>query len=162
MAIKRFIAIVVTSVACLGFGGVAVQASAPVSGSGTFQITFVPASVETADGNTFITFNFVETTTGFLAGTRVGQGSLVIHPDGPVNARDSGIFTGTLGGSAPGTAFGHVEVSGTFSASTGLLEVSAGTGGLTGAHAQFVASGHAIGTTSLAGTYIGQAQFSAS
>jgi len=158
LVIKRLVAIVFTSVACLCVGGIGAQAATPMSGSGTFQVTFVPVSVETADGNTFIRFNFVETTTGLLAGTRVGQGSLVIHPDGTLTARDSGIFTGTLGGSAPGTAIGNVEVSGTFSASMGQLEVSDGTGGLTDAQAKLVASGHAVGPTSLAGTYTGQAQ----
>lgn len=155
---KRIIAILTASVAFLGVGGTVAEAAAPVSGSGDFQVTFVPTGVETADGNTFITFTVVETFTGFLDGTRVGQGSLVVHPDGNLTARDSGIFKGTIAGSAPGTLTMNVEVSGSFSAATGQGQAGDGTGGLTDVVVNLVAHGHAVGPTSLAGNYVAQVQ----
>jgi hypothetical protein len=159
LAIKRFVAIVVASVACLSFGGIAAQASTPVSGSGTFQVTFVPTGVETAGGNTFLTFTFTEKSSGFLTGTRVGEGSLVIHPDGTLNARGSGVFTGTVAGSAPGTAIFTSEVAGTFSATSGELLAGDGTEGLAGLQGTAVFTGSATGPTTLAGTYTAQVQF---
>ena len=159
MPIRTLISILAAGLACLCMGGTSAAAAAPLSGSGTFQVTFVPTGVQTADGNTFLTFTFVETSTGFLAGTRVGQGSLVIHPDGTLTARTEGLFTGTIGESAPGTVNLKGEVSGSFAAATGQVQASDGAGGLTGVLAKFVYSGHATGPTSLAGTLTGQAQF---
>lgn len=159
MIFKTFIAILAASIACLCLGGVSAAAAGPASGSGTFQVTFVPTGVKTADGNTFLTFTFIETSTGFLAGTRVGDGSLVIHPDGTLTAQTSGLFTGTMAGSAPGTVLLKGEVSGSFSAATGQVQASDGTDGLAGVQAKLVYSGHATGPTSLAGTLVGQAIF---
>ena len=158
MATKRSLALIAAIVACLCVGGTAAEAAVPMSGSGDFQVLFVPTGVETADGNTFMTFTFVETFTGFLDGTRIGQGSLVIHPDGNLTARDVGPFTGTIAGSAPGTVMIEAEVSGSFSAATAQVQAGDGTGGLSGVMAKVVAHGHAVGPTSLAGTYTAQAQ----
>lgn len=159
MRIKRALALIAASLACLCLGGTAAEAAAPASGSGAFEITFVPNSVETAGGNTFMTFTFVENFSGFLAGTRVGQGELVVHPDGNLTATGSGVFTGTIAGSAPGTVMFKDEVSGSFSASSARVQSGDGTSGLSGIVAEVFASGHAVGTTSLAGTYVGRAQF---
>lgn len=159
MLVRKFVATLAATLACLCFGSIAAQASEPVSGSGSSQVTLVPVAAETADGNTFITYTYVETFTGFLAGVRVGKGSLVIHPDGTLNAHASGTFTGTIAGSAPGTAILKVEVSGTFSAAVAQVLVSDGTGGLAGVQGNLVDHGSATGPTSFAGTYSGQVMF---
>jgi hypothetical protein len=160
LAIKRILAIVTTSIACLGFGGIAAQASTPVSGSGTFQITFVPIVERTADGNTLIDYTFVENTVGIVDGTRIGSGELVIHADGSFNTENSGIFTGSMAGKS-GTAEGTYRGSGTFASAGGNLSVTQGTDGLAGVHAEGMDSGSAIGPTTFAGTISFRVNFSA-
>jgi hypothetical protein len=160
LAIKRILAIVTTSIACLGFGGIAAQASTPVSGSGTFQITFVPIVERTADGNTLIDYTFVENTVGIVDGTRIGSGELVIHADGSFNTENSGIFTGSMAGKS-GTAEGTYRGSGTFASAGGNLSVTQGTDGLAGVHAEGMDSGSAIGPTTFAGTISFKVNFSA-
>jgi hypothetical protein len=157
---KRIFAIVTAAIALFCSGAVA-QASTPVSGGGTFQITLTPVASRTVDGDTFIAFTFRETITGLYSGTRVGQGSLVVHPDGTLTAHDSGVFAGTVAGSAAGTAILNVEGSGTFTALTAQVQASDGTGGLAGIHGQAFVTGHAISSTTLAGAYTGRAQFGA-
>ena len=140
MVIKRILAIVTTSIACLCLGGASVQAAAPVSGSGTFQVTFVPTGIETADGNTIIDYTFVENTVGIVDGTRIGSGELVIHADGSFNTANSGIFTGSTAG--------------------GNLTVTHGSDGLAGVHAEGKDSGSATGPTTFAGTISFKVNFS--
>jgi hypothetical protein len=158
---KRIVAIVAATVAVFCLGGIGAAASTPVPGSGHFRITLTPVGSRTADGNTFIAFTFEETIDGLYSGRRVGAGSLVIHPDGTVTARDSGVFTGSVAGSSPGTAILNVEGAGTFAALTAQVQASDGTGGLTGIHSQAFVTGSAVGPTTLAGTYVGRAQFGA-
>ena len=160
MAIKRIIAIVTTCVASLSFGGIVAQASAPVSGSGTFTISFVPVVERTADGNTMLDYTFVESTVGIVDGTRIGSGELVIHADGSFNTANSGIFSGSIAGKS-GTAEGSYRGSGTFASAGGNLTVTHGTDGLAGVHAEGKDSGSATGSTTLAGTISFKVNFSA-
>ncbi len=159
MVIKRILAIVTTSIACLCLGGASVQAAAPVSGSGTFQVTFVPTGIETADGNTIIDYTFVENTVGIVDGTRIGSGELVIHADGSFNTANSGIFTGSIAGKS-GTAEGSYSGSGTFASAGGNLTVTHGSDGLAGVHAEGKDSGSATGPTTFAGTISFKVNFS--
>ncbi len=140
--------------ASLALLGPAVNASTRGPATGAWTITITSESVSTADGNTIIAFTFDETITGTLAGTRVGLGQLVIHPDGTLNAHDQGTFTGTVGGMA-GSAATTAEASGTISALTGHVVVGDGAGGLTGVHGNFFIVGSATGPSRLAGTYTG-------
>jgi hypothetical protein len=158
---RRIIAIVAAAIAFSCFGGTVAQASTPVSGSGTFLITLTPTSSRTADGNTFIDFTFHETIRGLYSGTRVGQGTFVLHADGTATARDSGVFTGSVAGSAPGTAILSVEAAGTFTALTAQVIATDGTAGLAGVHGQAFVTGTATSPTTFAGTYTGRAQFGA-
>jgi hypothetical protein len=133
----------------------AAYAAAATPASGGFVANLSPVGSRSADGNTFITFTFVETFQGTLAGTRVGSGQLVIHPDGTINVRDSGLFTGSIAG-ASGTAILSASVSGTFGSVTGNFVVTNGTDGLAGVHAEGTAAGGATGPATFAGTYSGQ------
>jgi len=158
---RRILTTAAAAIALLCLGGTTAMASTPVSGAGTFQLTLAPVSTRSVDGNTFINFTFHETISGSWSGTRVGHGDLVIHPDGTVNVSDSGVFTGTVAGSAPGTAILSAEASGTFSAVSAQGVIGDGTAGLTGVHGQAFVTGAATGPTSFAGTYTGRAQFGA-
>src|SRR5712692_1479349 len=109
--------------------------SPPIQANGT--ATFIPGSVintTTADGNTIITYNFVEVDTGTFVGTRVGVERDVIHPDGTATFHGVGTFTGTVDGRA-GTA--TLIAQGTYSVivcgpgtTSGSFVFMAGTGGL--------------------------------
>jgi len=136
-----------------------VAASAPVPASGSFQATLTPVAVRTAAGNTFIDFAFVETFQGTLAGVRNGTGSLIVHPDGTLNAEDSGLFAGSIDG-AMGTAAIRVSITGTFAAVTANFDIGSGTAGLAGVHSEGTAAGAATGPTGFSGTYAGQVDFS--
>jgi hypothetical protein len=139
----------------------AANAAAPTPASGSFAATISPVGTQMADGNTFITFTFVEEFEGTLTGTRVGTGRLVVHPDGTVNARDSGLFTGSIGGRS-GTAVLSASISGTFAAFAANFVVTDGTGDLSGIHVEGTAAGAATGPVSFAGTYSGQLNSSGS
>jgi hypothetical protein len=138
-----------------------VAASTPIPATGTFSITITPQTVSFDGGNTFISYSLLETITGTVSGTRVGAGTLVVHPDGTFDAQDSGIFTGTIDGVA-GTANLAVTATGIFGVSvTGQALATAGAGGLTGAQSLVHFNGAATSPVSFAGTYSGQAQFGA-
>lgn len=160
MTIKRIIAILAASVACVCVGGISVEAATPMTGAGTFTISFAPVVERTADGNTFIDYTFVENTVGIVTGTRIGSGELVIHADGTLNTQNTGIFTGTMAGKS-GTAEMEFWGSGTFALAGGNFTVTHGTGGLDGVHAQGNDSGSATGPTSFAGTNEFKVNFSA-
>ena len=128
--------------------------------SGTEATTLSPVSTRAADGNTFIGFTLAESWQGTFAGTRVGSGSVVIHPDGSIDAQSSGIFTGTIAGRS-GTAVMRFHVSGTFAAATVIFTVTDGTGGLTGVHGEGTEAVSATGPLSVAGTYSAVVHFSA-
>ena len=136
-------------------------ASTPSPLNGTFSATIAPVASRSADGNTFISFTFNEIFTGTISGTRVGEGTLVVHPDGTFNARDAGLFTGTIGG-APGTATLAGDITGVFGFSLeARFVVSDGAGGLAGVHAEGSAAGSPTGPLSFAGTYSGLVESSA-
>ena len=160
MAIKRILAIVVTSVASLCFGGIAAQASTPVSGTDTFTISFVPGVELTADGNTIFDYTFVENDVGIVAGTRIGSGELIVHADGSFNTANSGIFTGSIAGRS-GTAEASFFGSGTFASAGGTYIVTHGTDGLVGVQAEGKVSGSATGPTTFVGTNEFKVNFSA-
>jgi hypothetical protein len=130
-------------------------AAAPTPASGSFAATISPVGTRSADGNTIISFTFVETFQGTLTGTRVGSGRLLIHPDGTINARVNGLFTGSIGG-ASGSAILNSSVSGTLSAFAANFVVTGGEDGLAGVHIEGTAAGAATGPATFAGTYSGQ------
>ena len=155
--IRRFVSVglvVFASVAAVA-SAPAAYAAAPTPASGTFAATISPVGARSADSNTFIDFAFVEDFQGTLTGTRVGTGLLVIHPDGTLNFRVSGRFTGSIGG-ASGTAILTDSGSGTFAALTSNYVVTDGTGRLAGVHVEGSAAGAATGPVSFAGSYSGQ------
>jgi|SRR5919109_65501 hypothetical protein len=137
-----------------------VHANEQIQASGIDAITLSPVSTRLADGNTFIDFTYVESWQGTIEGTRVGTGSVVIHPDGSVNAQVSGVFTGTIAGRS-GTAAIRFSVSGTFASAVGIFTVTDGTGGLAGVHGQGTDAGAATGPTTFGATYSAKVHFSA-
>jgi len=136
--------------------GPTVSASTAMPLSGTFRATIAPVGSRSADGNTIISFTFMETFTGTMSGTRVGAGTLLVHPDGTLDVRDAGLFTGTIG-AASGTATITGVGAGVFASFAGRFRVSEGSGGLAGLHASGSFKGSATGPVSFAGTYSGQA-----
>lgn len=159
--LRRSIATVALATAFLFAGGAGVQASIPTSGSGTFLLVATFGAPTTAGGNTFIPFTFKETITGIFTGVRIGTGTFVLHPDGTLDAHDSGVFTGTVAGSAPGTAILSVEASGTLAAISAQGQASDGTGGLVGIHGQAFVTGSAVSANAFGGAYTARAQFGA-
>jgi len=130
----------------------------PASGSSANVLT--PVSIRVADDNTFIDYTYVERWQGTIDGTRVGSGSLVIHPDGSVNAQASGVFTGTIAGRS-GTALLRISVSGTLVSAAGNFSMTDGTGGLAGVHAEGTDAAFPTGPTSFGATYSAVVHFSA-
>src|SRR5260370_24908089 len=100
-----------------------VYAEETVPASGTEATTLSPVSTRAADGNTFIGFTLAESWQGTFAGPRVGSGSVVIHPDGSIDAQSSGIFTGTIAGRS-GTAVVRFPLSGGFFVATVIFTVT--------------------------------------
>jgi len=135
---------------------------APVPVSGTFSNTLSPVSVRQVDGNTVTDFTFHEQLSGSIAGTRVGTGTLVVHPDGTLTVEDVGVFTGTVAG-RPGSVNAEVRGRGTFASliATARFESGSGTGGLRGLRGPVKVTGAATGPTTLAGSYEGQGRFEA-
>lgn len=78
------------------------SATTPTTVSGSFIASFTVLTITVSGGNTIITVTETATLSGFFTGTRIAQGSEIIHPDGTFNAHDTGIFTGTVNG-LPGT-----------------------------------------------------------
>jgi hypothetical protein len=131
-------------------------ASTSRSASGTFDITISPTGSRVDDGNTIISFTFLhETFTGTLTGTRDGSGTLVVHPDGTLSARTSGLFTGTIGG-ASGTATFSDTAAGVASSIAGRFRTSEGSGALENVTVSGSLKGHATSAVSFAGTYAGK------
>jgi hypothetical protein len=99
--------------------------------------------------------------TGTYSGTSVGGVVLVRHPDGTFIARATETFTGTIAGSAMGTATDRLVCASTVAgAVTCVFLTDHGEGGLTGLHAQLVLT-HAAGATFGAFTYAGLVWFTA-
>ncbi len=135
---------------------------APVPVTGTFLFTFKPGSARQTDGNTVTDFTFHEQLSGSIAGTRVGTGALVVHPDGTVTVEDTGRFTGTVAGMR-GSVNADLRGEGTFASFTASarFDGSSGTGGLKGLRGTVRVTGAATGPTTLAGSYEGQVRFQA-
>src|SRR5256714_15346054 len=81
------------SIVLLAFVPVLAVALAPTAiaaeatpASGSLIANRSPVGSRTADGNTTITFTFVETFQGTITGVRVGTGRLGIHPRGTSTA----------------------------------------------------------------------------
>jgi len=134
-------------------------AEEPGQANGTVTVSFSPTSVRTADGNTFIEYTFAAYFLGAFEGTRIGSGSLVIHPDGSFNTANSGTFTGAIDG-VSGTALMRESGGGTFGSFHANISVAHGTGSLSGVHGEGTDAGSATGPTSLAGTYSIKVHFS--
>ena len=128
------------------------HASTAITGKGTFLLTITSQTV-IASG--VVSFTFSELISGDVAGTRVGSGILIVHPDGTFVGVDSGTFTGSVAGIS-GTAKIPVIASGTFGGSftaTGVL--CCGTGLLEGVSGIVSITGAFTSATTLAGTYSG-------
>jgi len=128
------------------------HATTPITVTGTFTASFTVLSVTSSDGNTIIRVTEIATLSGFFTGTRIAQGSEVIHPDGTFNAYDTGIFTGTANGVA-GTLVITGESNGIGGTGSGDFIVGQGADGLSGVHAQGPFQFTATGPTSTTGTY---------
>ena len=146
---RRIAGLVAMVMAAAGLAGstLTAYADAPVQGTGSSTISFVPMVERIADGNTFVDYTFTEKLVGIVDGTRVGTGEAVFHPDGTFNTQNTGLFTGAIAGKS-GTAEMDFRGSGTFASAGGNYVVTAGTGGLAGVHAQGTDSGFATGATS--------------
>lgn len=156
---KRLVLIFAIPLVLAALGPTA-YASASTPATGTFNNNITPQKVTSHHGDTVIAFTFLETITGTLSGTRVGSGTLVIHPDGSLSVHNSGTFTGTIAGRV-GSATLHAQASGTFAAVEGRWWITDGAGGLEGAHAHGRLAGSATGPTSFAGTYSGEVELDA-
>ena len=128
------------------------HASSPITASGTFTASFTVLSVTTAGGNTIITVNETATLTGSFVGTRIAQGSEIIHPDGSFIASDTGTFTGTLNGE-PGTLVITGHSTGVGGTGAGGFVVNNGAGALEDIHGYGPFQFTATGPTSTTGTY---------
>ncbi len=128
------------------------NATTPTTVSGSFTASFNVLTITVSGGNTIITVAETASLSGFFTGTRIAQGSEIIHPDGTFNAHDTGIFTGTINGMS-GTLVINGESSGIGITGAGNFTVGQGTQGLTGVHAQGPFQFTATGPTTTAGTY---------
>src|SRR3990172_7317924 len=74
-------------------------ASPPVRGWGSYTVTGAAVTgVRLADGNVFVTETEYADATGTLTGTFAHDLVVAIHPDGSLNFRGTGTFTGTVDG----------------------------------------------------------------
>jgi len=97
---------------------------------------------------------------GSVSGTRVGRGTLVIHPDGTLNVKDTGFLTGTMAGIS-GSVNLEAWAEGTLASLVGSVTVypQTGTGGFTGLQGVVKVTGAATGPATLSGSYEGQVHF---
>jgi len=128
------------------------HATPPTTATGTFTASFTVLTVTTAGENTIITVNETATLTGSFVGTRIAQGSEIIHPDGSFVAMDTGTFTGTLNG-VPGTLVITGHSTGTGATGAGSFVVNQATSALTDMHGFGPFEFSATGPTSTTGTY---------
>jgi hypothetical protein len=105
------------------------RATISVAGNATLTNT---TTTHDYDGNTIVYFIFAASRTGDMVGPAVGSGMLTIHSDGTANGMDTGTFTGTLLGSAPGTIQFAGRQSGNTTHLAGHIVLFHGTGGLAG------------------------------
>src|SRR2546423_2421039 len=91
------------SIVLLAFVPVLAVALAPTAiaaeatpASGSFIANLSPVGSRSADGNTIVTFTFVETFQGTITGLRAGTGRLRIHPHGTITVRDLAFLTRSI------------------------------------------------------------------
>ena len=132
-----------------------VSAESQTPATGTFAARTSPVAIRSAAGNTIIDFTLVEQFTGTMSGTRVGSGTLIIHPDGSVNVRATGVLTGSIAG-VSGTVVLDANGCGTLSSIAINWVVSHGSGGLARYHGEGAGVGAATGPATLAGSYSGE------
>src|SRR2546422_3911081 len=149
---KKMKTILLLAFALLTFLTPFAHASPPRTATGTFTASFTVLSVAAAGGNTIITVNETATLAGSFVGTRIAQGSEIIHPDGSFIASDTGTFTGTLDG-APGSLVVTGHSTGGGGTGAGGFVVNNGTGGLEDVHGFGPFQFTATGPTSTTGTY---------
>jgi len=134
-------------------------ASTSIPTTGTFVFRSTPQkAILTHDGTELVFFTFIQNITGAYSGTRVGTGTLAIHPDGTIKNIDTGTFTGTIAGKE-GTATITARCSGTLASFTCTFVATDGHGRLEGVHGKGRSAGHAISPTTSVGTYSGQVHF---
>jgi hypothetical protein len=69
------------------------QAGKPEPASGGFNPCFNITNIQQAGPNTIITFSVTVTFTGTFTGSSIGTERDVIHPDGSITFKGSGVFT---------------------------------------------------------------------
>ena len=128
------------------------SASTIETAEGSFTSSVGVTRLEHVGGNTIVYGPEVQHLSGAFEGTRVATGVMVIHADGSFEARDKGIFTGTVDGRS-----GTVEIDGTSdgvgSSGSGQLVIGRGTGDLAGLHAQGTFAPRFTSLTAGVGTY---------
>jgi hypothetical protein len=128
------------------------SASTVETANGSFTSSVGVTKLEHVGGNTIVYGPEVQHLTGAFVGTRVASGVMVIHADGSFEARDKGVFTGTVDGRS-----GTVEIDGTSrgvgSSGSGQLVIGAGSGDLAGLHAEGTFAPRFTSLTTGVGTY---------
>jgi hypothetical protein len=111
-------------------------------------------------GNTTLSGPEVQHLTGTLNGTRVATGVMIVHADGSFEARDEGVFTGTIDGRSGTVAIDGVS-KGIGNSGTGRLVFGHGTGSLSGLHGEGVFAPTFTSLTTAVGTYSADIHFEA-
>jgi hypothetical protein len=128
--------------------------------SGTFGLGLSLQVPTVNEGNATVPFVFAETISGTVSGRQVGSGTLVLHHDGSINARHSGIFTGRIAGQAD-TATLLIKAWGTLKHLKARFVFCEGTGDLEDVQARGTFVGGVIAATKtgdpiIAGSYTGR------
>jgi hypothetical protein len=128
------------------------RASTIQTAGGAFDSTVGVTRVEHSGGNTILYGPEVQHLTGALDGIRVATGVMIVHADGSFEARDEGVFTGTVDGRS-----GTVEIDGVSkgigNSGTGRLVFRHGTDSLSGLHGEGVFAPTFTSPTTATGTY---------
>jgi hypothetical protein len=134
------------------------SASTIETANGSFTSSVGVTKTDHLGGNTIVYGPEVQHLTGAFDGTRVASGVMIIHADGSFEARDKGVFTGTVDGRS-----GTVEIDGTSkgvgSSGSGQLVIGRGTAHLAGLHAQGTFAPMFTSFTTGVGTYSVQIHF---
>jgi hypothetical protein len=128
--------------------------------SGTFGLGLTLQTPTVNEGNAIVPFVFAKTISGTVSGKQVGSGTLVLHHDGSVNVRHSGIFTGRIAGQA-GTATLLIKAWGTLKHLKAMFVFCEGTGDLEDIQARGTFVGGVVAATKtgdpiIEGSYTGR------